>query len=323
MGIRGIIAGKMDQTVIAQDNTAPAVSVLMAVYNGSRWLGEAIESVLGQTFTDFEFIIVNDGSTDDSLNIIQKYANQDSRIVLVSKENTGVADSANCGLHLANGKLVARMDADDICKPYRLHKQVAFLKAHPEVALVSGAMEYIDENGAVFGRTYPITSQAAIRHRILQHSNVIVQPAVTMRRDTAIDCGGYCSGLTMGEDAHLWLKMIRKGYLLAVLPEPVIAYRVRGMSLTSQKKSAMQERLTSEIFEYDTPPEQLLEAYRKEVEKNKGRFTTAESRKEQVAKTLHCKLWRVGKTLGIPEKVTERLGCSLQNTLATIRCRFS
>src|ERR1700726_1508117 len=114
----------------------PTISVLMPVYNAERYVAEAVESILSQTFADFEFIIIDDGSKDRSLAILEEYAARDPRIRLVSRPNTGIVKALNQGLALASGELVARMDADDIAMPERLAKQRDYLADHPECVMV-------------------------------------------------------------------------------------------------------------------------------------------------------------------------------------------
>lgn len=129
----------MDKVVKSK---CPQISVIMSVYNGEKYLREAIDSILNQTFTHFEFIIVNDGSTDKSLNIIKSY--NGSRIILVQQENKGLAAALNEGIKIAKGKYIAMMDADDISLPTRLEKQIQFMEAHPEyVAIGSWANKII------------------------------------------------------------------------------------------------------------------------------------------------------------------------------------
>src|SRR5882672_2663017 len=128
----------------------PKVSVLLPVWNAERYLAGSIESVLDQTFADFELLIVDDASTDGSRALIERY--RDRRIRLVENEkNLGVTRSLNLGLERARGRYVARADADDLCAPERLERQVAFLDAHPEVALVASCARWIDEHGAEIG----------------------------------------------------------------------------------------------------------------------------------------------------------------------------
>jgi len=119
----------------APPGAAPAITVLMPVFNGGRFIGEAIESILGQTFTDFELLVINDGSTDDSLAVIGEYAARDRRIRVVSRENRGLVATLNEGLGLARGAYLARMDCDDISLPARLRRQYDFMRAHPPFLL--------------------------------------------------------------------------------------------------------------------------------------------------------------------------------------------
>src|SRR5690606_36363675 len=129
------------------DHQQPTSSVLMPVYNREEYAPLAVESVLGQTFGDFEFIIVNDGSTDGVTEILRDYADADPRIVLIEQENTGYAVALNRGLERARGEFVARMDSDDISLPDRFALQVEFLQASPQVVVVGGQALRIDEDG--------------------------------------------------------------------------------------------------------------------------------------------------------------------------------
>lgn len=119
-------------------NATPAISVIMSVYNAERYLADALMSILGQSFTDFEFLILDDGSHDNSLSIIKQYAAQDERIVIISRENKGLIVSLNEMLAMARAPLIARMDADDISLPHRFAEQLAFLNDHPDHGVVGG-----------------------------------------------------------------------------------------------------------------------------------------------------------------------------------------
>src|SRR5689334_8878938 len=121
----------------------PPLTVLMSVYNGVRFLSQAIVSILGQSFGDFEFLIVDDGSDDGSWEILQRHAG-DARIRLIRQDNRGLAASLNRGLAEARSPLVARMDADDVARPHRLQTQIDFLRERPEIVLVGSAVEIID-----------------------------------------------------------------------------------------------------------------------------------------------------------------------------------
>ena len=125
----------------------PKISVLMCVYNDEDWLKNSIDSIVNQTFTDFEFVIVNDGSTDNSLEIINSYSDDRIRIIN-NEENLGLPKSLNRGLNLCKSELIARMDADDISMNNRLEKQYKYLKKNKEIALIGGQAEYIDSDGS-------------------------------------------------------------------------------------------------------------------------------------------------------------------------------
>ena len=130
----------------------PSITVLMAVYNGDRWLAESIQSVLGQTFTNFEFIIINDGSDDYSPQIISQFAKKDSRIHVYDKENSGLTDSLNYGIEKAQGEWIARIDADDIWRSERLQKQIECVRLNTDLVLVGSAKKYRSINAEVLAK---------------------------------------------------------------------------------------------------------------------------------------------------------------------------
>jgi glycosyltransferase involved in cell wall biosynthesis len=292
------------------------VSVLMTAYNEQDTIELAIESILAQTFKNWHLVVVDDCSTDNTNLILQRYFHKlPGRMTICrNKKNLGLAESLIKGASFCKAKYIARMDADDICKPYRFSKQFNFLESHPEIALVSGAMEYIDEDGKVFGRTYPITSPAKIRTKMFSAGNVIVHPAVMMRRSVYLECGGYCAGLTGGEDEHLWMKFLRNGYSLAMLPTPLIAYRVRGKAISTQK-TMEQSRLLKKLVGYNNPPQDMIAQYQKEIQKGKELSNSVTARKKSIEDSMHCRLWRLGRKLKIPEIISETVICGLNNTL--------
>lgn len=196
----------------------------MTVYNAERYLRAAIESVLTQTFSDFEFLIVNDGSKDHSLAVLEEYAGRDQRIVLLSRENRGLPASLNEGLELAHGEFVARMDADDICLPGRFMRQVEFLENHPSCVAVGSAALRIDSDGDEIG----MTSERVCRHEeldaMLMSGKVpLMHPTVMMRRSALSAVGGYQS-LPICEDYDLWLRLAEIG-TLANLNDVLLKYR--------------------------------------------------------------------------------------------------
>ena len=206
--------------------SVPTISVVMSVYNGERFLAAAIESVLAQTFADFEFLIIDDGSFDASRNIAAQYAARDSRIHLIARENQGLIASLNELLTAARAPLVARMDADDICMPLRFERQLAFLHAHPEIGVLGTWAEDIDENGAPYPldiEDHPV-DHAAFIAGIESGAYLMCHPAVMFRRELVLSVGGYHPAFRHCEDLDLWLRLATRTQL-ANLPERLLRYR--------------------------------------------------------------------------------------------------
>ena len=219
-------------------NEYPKISVLMTVYNSERYLGAAIESVLNQTFIDFELVILDDFSVDSSWEIIQRYAKQDERIIAVKNEkNLGGCENLNKGLRLLKGKYMARHDNDDVSLPDRLQKQFDFLEAHPEVGVVGGSIEIVDIDGKRIGkRTYNL-SDHDIRRKIFRYSP-FAHPLVMVRK-SALDQAGcfYDPSFAPADDYELWFRM-GKITKFANLPDVLLKYRVvpGSITLSSTKK---------------------------------------------------------------------------------------
>jgi glycosyltransferase involved in cell wall biosynthesis len=209
----------------------PKVTVLMAVYNGERYLREAMESVLCQTFRDFQFLIINDGSTDNTRDLILSY--KDARIVLVDSEhNVGQTQSLNRGLELATGELIARQDADDISESERLARQVAFLDRHPEVALLGTCYKEIDIHGSVIAQRKLPCDTTDIRWSLLffcpfVHTSVMLRKSVVSEQ-----IGLYNEALAYSQDYELWHRIARQ-FAIANLPEPLVRLRNHPWSMTA------------------------------------------------------------------------------------------
>ncbi len=183
---------------------APLVTVLMSVYNGEKCLREAVDSILGQTFTDFEFLIINDGSTDGTKDILESY--NDERMRIVDQENTGHSRSLNTGLHLARGEYVARMDADDVSHPARLELQTRVLDSNPHVDLVGAFYRVIDGDGRLLDHI-EVETDAMYRLWILHFRNIYAHGSVTYRRRRVVDLNGYSHSCIYAEDYDLWLRL--------------------------------------------------------------------------------------------------------------------
>jgi glycosyltransferase involved in cell wall biosynthesis len=195
---------------------SPEVSVLMAVYNSERWLAEAIESVLSQTFTDFEFLIVNDGSTDQSSVIINRYAEQDSRICVFNKPNTGLADSLNYGIMHAKGQWIARIDADDLCMPDRLRKQMEVAQSVEDIVLIGTGLTLIDDCSTPL-RTYRYPPQHEMLLQSLTSGGKFFAHSSALYRTRSVrDVGGYRTRIRRSQDRDLWLRLSEKGRFFCV-----------------------------------------------------------------------------------------------------------
>lgn len=203
-----------------------AVSVVMPVYNAHRYLREAVESVLGQSFADFELIAVDDGSKDDSLAILREYAANDPRVKVVSRANTGIVGALNDGLKAAEGEFIARMDSDDLSTPDRFEKQVAYLRAHPECVLVGSQVMLMDAEGAALCPKL----DTEYTHEAIDTSHLagrwpLVHPTIMMRREAILRAGAYREKYQWLEDLDLFLRMAEVGQL-ASLTDVLLHYRL-------------------------------------------------------------------------------------------------
>ncbi len=198
----------------------PLVSVLMAVYNCEKFLSQAIESILNQTFSDFEFIIIDDASTDKSRLLVRRY--NDNRIRLIGNdENLRLARTLNRGLQLARGKYVARMDADDLSQPTRLERQVAFMESHPQIGVSGCWLECFGDKRQLWDYT---TSPDTIRCELL-FSNQLGHATAIMRREWITGKGLYYNpDFRESEDYELWSRCAQH-FPLANLPEVLYLYR--------------------------------------------------------------------------------------------------
>ena len=206
------------------------ISVVMSVHNGERFLREAVASILNQTYTDFEFIIFDDCSSDGSAAILQSFADPRIRIY-TNEKNIGLTNSLNKCLALAQGKYIARMDADDISLPTRFAKQVRFLNEHPAIALVGTWMECIDAEGRSLSRVDTPIEPNLIKDEMLK-MNCIAHPSVMFRKDVVLAVGGYRTTLgRYAQDYDLWLRLLEQ-YQISNLPEHLLLYRMHPRQIT-------------------------------------------------------------------------------------------
>lgn len=204
----------------------PPLSVAMSVYNGERFLESAIASVLAQDFADFEFLIVDDGSTDSTPEILAAFAARDARVRPLVRENRGLVASLNQLLDMARAPLVARMDADDLAVPTRFSTQIAYLAEHPEVGVLGSWTTDIDEFGqpcAAGPEDHPVTHEEFL-HNVAHGGPLLAHPTVMYRRDVVLAVGGYHKAFRHCEDFDLWLRLAGRTRI-ANLPQRLLRYR--------------------------------------------------------------------------------------------------
>jgi len=212
----------------------PTVSVLMPAYNAERYVAEAVESILNQTFRDFEFLIVDDGSTDRTKSILETYALDDERIRLTSRPNTGLVVALNEMLDKAQAPYIARMDADDIALPNRIERQVAYMRSHPDCAVVSGRALVIDPDGDPLCEWFSeqIHEEIDRAHINSLQGSCLCHPAAMIRAESVRMVGGYRRDAWPAEDLDLWLRLAEIGRL-AILPDLVLKYRNYPSSISN------------------------------------------------------------------------------------------
>lgn len=219
----------------------PKVSVLMPVYNAERYLATAVQSILDQSFADVELILIDDGSSDNSLAILRGFERHDPRVRLISRPNTGYVIALNEMIELATGQYLARMDSDDIALPDRLEKQVRFLDANSECVAVGSDVLLIDEDGDTLTTwEFERTSDEIDKLHMQGHGPRLVHPAAMIRAAAMRTVGGYRVDMETAEDMDLWLRLAEVGEL-ANLDEVLLHYRVHSMSVSHQNRAKQAE----------------------------------------------------------------------------------
>lgn len=208
----------------------PLLSVILPVHNCRRYLAAAIASITAQSHRDFEFILVDDGSTDGSAGVIDRAAAADPRLRVIRRPNTGIVGALNDGLAAATGEFIARMDGDDLAEPARFAAQLAWLQAHPACVAVGSAVWFIDPDGAVIDFYAPPCAHDAIETQLLRgNGGAIIHPALMLRRAAVTAIRGYRRKYDRAEDLDLFLRLAQLG-TLANLPIPLLRYRLHAAS---------------------------------------------------------------------------------------------
>ncbi len=250
----------------------------MPVFNSAQYLAEAIDSILQQTFGDFELIVVNDGSTDGSAQILDSI--EDSRMILLTNdENGGLIYSLNLGISRARGRFIARMDADDISLKSRFQKQVDFLKKHPEYAVCGTWARLMDAHGRL-GRTWKRVTRADEVQAALFFQSPLIHPSV-MGRSEVFKAHPYDSEAAHCEDYALWLELVERGYRLCNLGEVLLHYRLHGSNI-SVVKAQIQRQHADEMLQRHLMRRLGLRLSERELELNRLWFAgEAELRTKQ------------------------------------------
>jgi teichuronic acid biosynthesis glycosyltransferase TuaG len=248
-------------------NREPHISVVMPVYNSAEYVDEAIFSIRNQTYGNFELIIVDDGSTDDSLEIIRWHEREDQRVrVIALGENRGQAAAKNAALTIAQGSYIALMDSDDVSLPERLRIQYQFLEDNPDVYLIAGSYDFVDKDGQLIRRVSHDYSSEVIPHMIFD-GYALNQSTVLFRNTRELF---YREKLRVCEDVDAWLRLLTLQKKMVVVSDVLAKYRIRASSVTSEHGSVHhyyfntirrwhEERVRSGSDSYDifTPPDDL------------------------------------------------------------------
>jgi glycosyltransferase involved in cell wall biosynthesis len=253
----------------------PRISVLMPVFNNDRYLVEAVESILNQTVTDFEFIIVDDGSTDQTSAILGDYERQDARIRVIRQKNSGIVSALNTGMAFCRSQYIARMDGDDISYPNRFRLQTDYLDDHPDCVVVGGVFMSIDEAGNC------LSPYRFARNKVTSFDTFPIQVALTVhplamiRREALFALGGYRATFPHAEDYELFLRIAKYGRLHN-LEEILLSYRNHQQSISRQnielQETAMAYAELAALSAYRNKrelvtPEMDFDSARREVDK--------------------------------------------------------
>lgn len=214
-----------------QKLSLPLISVILPVHNNESTIRDAIDSILSQTFTEFELIVINDGSTDKTPEILKEMANIDRRIWIINNEKSlGITKSLNAGISKSRSLLIARMDGDDLCVPTRLEEQYKIFQNHKNVDLVFTDSIFIDLNGNLICKSWRPSKIETILN-CLQKNNFIPHPSVMFKKETILLAGGYNEQFITGQDTNLWLKLRDLDAQFFYLPMPLILYRLNPNSM--------------------------------------------------------------------------------------------
>ena len=221
------------------------ISVLLPVYNAEDFLARTLDSLIHQTYTDFEILAVNDGSTDGSLKILKEYADRDKRIVIIDQKNMGLVNTLNKAAGLAKGEFLARMDSDDLSLPRRFELQIEAFEKNPDAVLVAGGFDVMDEDDDILYHD-PVPTEKEELKRALFVRNPIAHGSVMFRKSAFEKAGGYSSECGPTEDYELWSRLVELGDFIAVAPT-IFRWRINPGGITQNKAKIMGEHMKMNI----------------------------------------------------------------------------
>lgn len=227
------------------------VSIVMSAYNAEKYLPLALDSILSQSYSQWELIAIDDGSKDATLDILKSYQQNEARIRIISRENKGIPYSLNEGINLAQGDLIARMDADDIMLPNRLEEQVKFLDENPEVSMSSCHAYFINGKGKTIGvqKYTGFDSVEECKNTFAQRKIVLCNhPGFIAYKQALLDVGGY-KDIPAAEDLDLFTRMVEQGNVLVITPQILLKYRIHGSSaVANTSKSMLNQTMSSWVI---------------------------------------------------------------------------
>ncbi len=233
--------------------TDPALSIIMPVYNAQKHIRSAVESLLKQSFHNFELIVINDGCTDKSMEMVRSFG--DNRIrILNNDKNRGIVFSRNRGIAAARGRYLAPFDADDVARQDKFEKQIAFMEANKEYGMIGSWAHLIDDNDRLLKTKWKLSASPERISAILLFRNYFVQSAVVIRRE-AIPEKGYVKGTDTVEDYHMWAQ-VASIHKVWNYPDYLVRYRIHEQGITSRESSKMPKR-DSKVFRFLYEPLQI------------------------------------------------------------------
>lgn len=256
--------------------TKPQISIIMSVYNGEDYVAESVTSILLQKYKNFEFIIVNDGSTDNTLSILKEYMHKDKRIKLIDQENKGLTKSLNIAASKAQGKYIARQDADDISLPNRFTKQIRYLQRNKNVKFLGSSNFMIDSKGKVINYFLRPRKSSQIR-KYMPKGNQICHGSIMMCRETFCKLNGYDESYRFAQDYELWFRALKEGYDVENLRQLLYLWRIHENSIAGAKQQKQRECVANIVKQYsgEKLPDQFVYSVAENFLKDKYYLSTS------------------------------------------------